>query len=347
MRSIIVGFDAGLSSAIAILSTEGELLKLSTFRGYDRGTIIREILKVGRPILISTDKKETPKAVKDLARTFGCRILRPKRDLSREEKEETVKEYKEKIEDAHQLDALASALFSYRKIRRKIELVENYLREKNLLEYKDDVLFYLFRLKGTNLEQIIKTLLGRGEEEKEQVETIKERKGEEILASLLKEKIELQKQLKKLKDEIAFYKKLKLKFDELLDYKTKFEKLNNYFNLLKDIEKARNMGLYPVLNLEKIENLDEIDAYIGLEGRIIFSNDKEGFGLLNKYGIKCLITEESLEKQVRYPILKIDINELKKIGNVYGIEEKKLDSMLREVLKEELKKWIEEEKEKI
>jgi predicted RNase H-like nuclease (RuvC/YqgF family) len=347
LRSIIVGFDAGLNSAIAILSTEGELLKLSTFRGYNKGAIIREILKVGRPILISTDKKETPKAVKDLARTFGCRILRPKRDLSREEKEEIVKEYKEKIEDTHQLDALASALFSYRKIRRKIELVERYLKEKNLLEYKDDVLFYLFRLKGTNLEQIIKMLLGEDEEEKEQVETVKERSGEEILAELLKERIELQRQLKKLKDEISFYKKLKLKFDELLDYKIRFEKLNHYFNLLKDIEKARSMGLQPVLKLEKIENLEEIDAYIGLEGRIIFSNDKEAFGLLNKYGIKCLMTEEFFEKQMKYPILRIDKNELKEVGNVYGIEEKKLDSMLKDVLKEELKKWIEEEREKI
>ncbi|MFZ8830240.1 MAG: DUF460 domain-containing protein [Candidatus Aenigmatarchaeota archaeon] len=347
MKSIIVGFDAGLNSAIAVLSTEGEILFIGTFRGYNKGEIVKEILKRGRPILIATDKKETPKAVKDLARTFGCRILRPKRDLSREEKEDIVKEYKEKIEDTHQLDALASALFSFRKIRRKIELAERYLKEKNLLEYKDDVLFYLFRLKGTNLEQIIKMLLGGSEQEKEQVETVKERSGEQILAELLKERIELQRQLKKLKDEISFYKKLKLKFDELLDYKTKFEKLNYYFNLLKDIEKARSMRLQPVLNLEKIENLEEIDAYIGLEGRIIFSNDKEAFGLLNKYGIKCLITEEFFEKQMKYPILRIDKNELKKVGNVYGIEEKKLDSMLKDVLKEELKKWIEEEREKI
>jgi predicted RNase H-like nuclease (RuvC/YqgF family) len=344
LKSIIVGFDAGLNSAIAVLSTEGEILFIETFRGYNKGEIIREILKRGRPILIATDKKETPKAVKDLARTFGCRVLRPKRDLNREEKEEIVREYKNKIEDTHQLDALASAFFAYRKIKKKIDLVERYLEERELKEYKDEVLFYLFRLRGINLEQIINKLLGKKEEEKEKLIVPKKKKEGEVLIELLKERIELEKQLKKLREEMISYKKLKLKFDELLEYRDKFERLKYYFDLLKDFEKARTMGLQPVLYLEKIENLEEIDSYIGLEGRIIFSNDVEGFNLLNKYGIKCLLTEVSFEKQTKYPILKIERNELKKVGNVYGIEEKKLDSKMKEVLKEELKKWIEEEK---
>ena len=346
MRSIIVGFDAGLNSAVAILSTEGELLKLSSFRGYNRGLIISEILKFGRPILITTDKKETPKAVKDLARSFGCRILRPKRDLSREEKEEIIMEYKDRIEDEHQLDALASALFAYRKIKRKIELIERYLRERGLLEYKDHVLFYIFKIKGINLEQIIKRLVSKTEEG-QATEIAMEKREDEIVVEVLKERIELQKQLKKLKEEITFYKKLKLKFDELLEYKSKFEKLSYYFDLLKDLEKVRNMRLQPVLYLEKIENLDEINSYIGLEGRVIFSNDIDGYALLNRYSIKCLLTEMTFEKKVKYPVFKINRNELIKVGNVYGIEEKKLDLLMREVMKEELKRWIEEEKEKI
>jgi len=347
LKSIIVGFDAGLNLAIAVLSTEGEILFIETFRGYNKGEIIKEILKRGRPILIATDKKETPKAVKDLARTFGCRVLRPKRDLNKEEKEEIVREYKNRIEDVHQLDALASAFFAYRKIKKKIDLVERYLEERELKEYKDEVLFYLFRLRGINLEQIINKLLGKKEEEKEKLIVPKKKKEGEVLIELLKERIELEKQLEKLREEMISYKKLKLKFDELLEYKNKFERLKYYFDLLKDFEKARTMGLQPVLYLEKIENLEEIDSYIGLEGRIIFSNDAEGFNLLNKYGIKCLLTEVSFEKQTKYPILKIERNELKKVGNVYGIEEKKLDSKMKEVLKEELKKWIEEEKERI
>jgi predicted RNase H-like nuclease (RuvC/YqgF family) len=345
LKSIIVGFDTGLNSAIAVLSTEGEILFIETFRGYNKGEIIKEILKRGRPILIATDKKETPKAVKDLARTFGCRILRPKRDLSREEKEEIVKEYKNKIEDVHQLDALASAFFAYRKIKKKIDLVERYLEERELKEYKDEVLFHLFRLRGINLEQIINKLLGR-KEEKEKLIVAEKKKEGEVLIELLKER-ELEKQLEKLREEMVSYKKLKLKFDEILEYRDKFEKLKYYFDLLKDFEKARSMGLQPVLYLEKIENLEEVDSYIGLEGRIIFSNDTEGFNLLNKYGIKCLLTEVPFEKQTKYPILKIEKNELRRIGSVYGIEEKKLDSKMKEILKEELRKWVEEERERI
>jgi len=346
LKSILVGFDTGLNSAIAVLSTEGEILFIETFRGYNKGEIIKEIFKIGRPILIATDKKETPKAVKDLARTFGCRILRPKRDLSREEKEEIVREYKNKIEDAHQLDALASAFFAYKKIKKKIDLVERYLEERELKEYKDEVLFHLFRLRGVNLEQIINKLLGRKEEKEKLIVREKKKEGE-VLIELLKERIELEKQLEKLREEMASYKKLKLKFDELLEYRDKFEKLRYYFDLLKDFEKARSMGLQPVLYLEKIENLEEVDSYIGLEGRIVFSNDTEGFNLLNKYGIKCLLTEVPFEKQTKYPILKIEKNELRKIGSVYGIEEKKLDSKMKEILKEELRRWVEEERERI
>jgi predicted RNase H-like nuclease (RuvC/YqgF family) len=346
LKSIIVGFDAGLNSAIAVLSTEGEILFIETFRGYNKGEIIKEILKRGRPILIATDKKETPKAVKDLARTFGCRVLRPKRDLSREEKEEIVREYKNKIEDVHQLDALASAFFAYRKIKKKIDLVERYLEERELKEYKDEVLFHLFRLRGINLEQIINKFLGRKEEKEKLIVTEKKKEGE-VLIELLKERIELEKQLEKLREEMASYKKLKLKFDELLEYRDKFEKLKYYFDLLKDFEKARSMGLQPVLYLEKIENLEEVDSYIGLEGRVIFSNDIESFSLLNKYGIKCLLTEVPFEKQTKYPILKIEKSELRRIGSVYCIEENKLDSKMKEILKEELRKWVEEERERI
>ena len=347
MKSVIVGFDTGLNSAISILSTNGELLYLSTFRGYNKGVIIKEILKIGRPILVCTDRKETPKAVKDLARTFGCRIFRPKRDLSREEKEEIVKEYKERIEDVHQLDALASALFAYKKIKKKIELVEKYLLERGLIEYKDEVLHFLFKLRGVNLEQIINKILCKREELREKVERMVEKKEDEVVASLLKERIELEKELKKLNEELTFYRKIKLKFDELLEYKAKFEKMKYYFDLLKDIEKVRSMKLQPVLYLEKIENLDDIDNYIGLEERIIFSNDVDGFDLLNKYGIKCLLTEASVEKKMKYPMLRVDRDELLKVGNVYGIEEKKLELKIGEILKEELRKWVEEERGRI
>jgi len=347
LRSIIVGFDAGLNSALAILSINGELLHLSTFRGYDKGVIIRQILKNGRPILIASDKKETPKAVKELARTFGCRILRPRRDLSREEKEEIVKECKDKIEDDHQLDALASALFAYRRIKKKIELVERYLRERGLDEYRDSVIYYLFKLKGLNLEQLINRLVGEKKETKEEKAAVEEKKREESMVEFLRERIELERQLKEMREEVSSYRKLKLKFDELLEYKSKFEKLKHYFEILRDLEKVRSMGLQPIIYMEKIENLEEVDSYIGLEGRIIFSNDVEGFSMLNNYGIKCLLTEVPFEKQPKYPVVKIDRGELVKVGNVYGIDEKKLDLRMKEALKEALKKWVEEERERI
>lgn len=346
MKSIIIGLDTGLNSGLAILSIKGEILLLNTFRGHNKSIIIREILKVGRPILIATDRKDTPKAVKELASSFGCRIFRPKRDLSREEKEEIIKNYKEIVKDDHQLDSLASALFAFRKIKRKIEVIEKYLKEKNLADYIDETIYQLFRSRGINLEQIIRRLLA-DEEKKEREDKLEKIGREDTLIEFLKERIELERELKKLREELRFYKKLKLRFDEVIWYKNNFDKLNKYFEILKDLEKVTRFDLLPVLPLEKIENLEEVNNFIGLEGRIIFSNDDENFLLLNKYKIKCLLTESQKEYNTEYPILKIDKKEFKVFGNVYGIEKRKFELMMRDFIREGLKKWVEEERRRI
>jgi len=347
LKSVIVGLDAGLNSALAILSLSGDLLFLETFRGYNRGEIIRKIIKFGRPILISTDKRETPKAAKEIASSFGCRILRPRRDLSREEKEEVTRDYKDLIKDSHQLDALSSAIFAYRKVKKKIEAVERYLMRRGLISYLDEVVYYLFKLRGVNIEQVIEKFVSGEREIKKEESALKFEKKEDIFVEFLEERLRLEKELDRFREELSSYKKMKLRFDELLELKRDFSKLKHYFNLLKDMEKAWNLGLIPVLPLEKIENLDELENYIGLEGRIIFSNDVDGFNSLGKYSVKCVLTEFSPKSEAKFPVLKIRRDELREVGSVYGIEEKKINNKLLEAMKEELKKWVEEERGKI
>ncbi|MGC9058967.1 MAG: DUF460 domain-containing protein [Candidatus Aenigmatarchaeota archaeon] len=343
MRSVIVGFDSGLTSALAILTINGNLIFLKSFRSVDKGILINEILKRGRPILLATDKKETPKGVKELASSLGCKILRPKRDLTREEKEELIKENGFEVEDDHQLDALASALFAFKKVRRKILIIENYLRKRNSLELLDEVVYHLFRSRGINVDSILKKL----SEEKEAEEVKIERKEEKAFLSFLEEKLNIQKELQKISNELAFYKKIKMKFDELIEYKEKYEKLKKYFDILKEMEEIRAKKLLPVLIIEKIENLKEIDEHLGLKDRIVFSNDESGFKFLNEYEIKCLLTEVKPQVKTKFPIIKIEKDRLVKFNHCYGIEEKVFDEKMKEILKEELKKWVEEERSRL
>jgi len=343
LRSVIVGFDSGLTSALAILTINGNLIFLKSFRSVDKGILINEILKRGRPILLATDKKETPKGVKELASSLGCKILRPKRDLTREEKEELIKENGFEVEDDHQLDALASALFAFKKVRRKILIIENYLRKRNSLELLDEVVYHLFRSRGINVDSILKKL----SEEKEAEEVKIERKEEKAFLSFLEEKLNIQKELQKISNELAFYKKIKMKFDELIEYKEKYEKLKKYFDILKEMEEIRAKKLLPVLIIEKIENLKEIDEHLGLKDRIVFSNDESGFKLLNEYEIKCLLTEVKPQVKTKFPIIKIEKDRLVKFNHCYGIEEKVFDEKMKEILKEELKKWVEEERSRL
>lgn len=345
MRSIIVGFDSGLTSGIAILSLQGNVIFLKSFRSADKGVLINEILKKGRPILIATDKRETPKGVKELAASLGCKVFRPKRDLSREEKEEIVKESEVEVEDDHQLDALAAALFAFKKLKRRLLIIESYLRKRNSLDRFDDVVYYIFKSRGVNVDIILERLSEKVEIKRE--EDKKEKKEEKNFLDLIEENLFLKKEIKKISEELNFYKKLKLKFDELLEYKEKYEKIRKYLEILKEMEMIRSKKLIPIISLEKIENLAEINEYLELKGKILFSNDEAGFKLLNEYEISCLLTEIKTQVRTKFPIIRINKENLLKFNFCYAMEEKVLDEKMKEVLKEELKKWVEEEREKI
>lgn len=145
VRSLIVGFDPGTTAGLAIISVDGEVLDLLSKKNLTKKQIIRRVLNFGRPILIATDRRFAPKAVKSLASSFELRVFRPTKDLDFKEKAKLIKIFGVKPESSHQIDALAAAAKAWKCYRNKFHKIKATLKRVEREKDYDDVLFMLFK----------------------------------------------------------------------------------------------------------------------------------------------------------------------------------------------------------
>ena len=121
-RGIIVGFDPGLTVGIAILDLNGNLISLVSCKEIRRSEIISHIIKYGNTVLVATDVYPIPKTVKKLATILNSKIWSPYKCMSIESKIDIVDSYLqydnnkslEISKNAHERDALAAAVKTYR-----------------------------------------------------------------------------------------------------------------------------------------------------------------------------------------------------------------------------------------
>jgi uncharacterized protein len=133
-KLIIVGFDPGITVGIAILDMDGKLISLKSFKEISKAEIIKHIISYGKTLLVSTDVYPPPKSVKKLATLLNAKIYSPYRVMSVNSKIELVENYlKEKFtiideenypENAHERDALAAAVKTYKNYQNKIKQIE-------------------------------------------------------------------------------------------------------------------------------------------------------------------------------------------------------------------------------
>jgi len=133
-RGIIVGFDPGLTVGIAILDLKGNLISLASFKEIRRSEIISHIINYGKTILVATDVYPAPKTVRKLATTLNSKIWSPYRSMSVDSKIDIVDSYLQDNEkerniyelpqNAHERDALAAAVKTYRDHVNKFRQIE-------------------------------------------------------------------------------------------------------------------------------------------------------------------------------------------------------------------------------
>ncbi|MFZ3382881.1 MAG: DUF460 domain-containing protein [Candidatus Methanoperedens sp.] len=119
---IIVGIDPGTTTAIAVLTLDGELRKVHSSRTISIPEVIEMIAQEGRPLVIASDVFPTPNAVEKIRRAFNAVSSSPFEVLSAEDKIGFATPYG--YSNNHERDAIAAAVSFFRKNKNKFEQIK-------------------------------------------------------------------------------------------------------------------------------------------------------------------------------------------------------------------------------
>jgi len=123
--------------------------------------LIKYILKFGKPVIIATDVNPLPKTIEKLASAVGSNVFFPKTSLTYKEKKKIIDDYKHRIKDSHQKDALAAALRAFKNYHSTFlkigEIVERFKR-KDLF---DEAVKTVLKKKTENIIDVVRDLIGR------------------------------------------------------------------------------------------------------------------------------------------------------------------------------------------
>ncbi len=118
---VLVGIDPGTTTAVAIVSIDGEVLDVLSTRTADTADVIEWIVERGRPFLVAADVTPMPNTVEKFRRSFDAAGWVPETDLPVDEKQHRTRN--EGYDDDHERDAIAAALFARDDHERQFERV--------------------------------------------------------------------------------------------------------------------------------------------------------------------------------------------------------------------------------
>jgi predicted RNase H-like nuclease (RuvC/YqgF family) len=166
-KGIIVGFDPGLTVGIAILDLKGNLISLKSSKEIRKSEIISHIIGYGRTVLVATDVYPAPKTVRKLASSLNSKIWSPYRSMSVESKIDIVDSYlqsnnKDKTsfelpQNAHERDALAAAVKTYRDHINKFRQIKKRAEKAKLTESEVDTIKAMV-INGTSISNAIERI---------------------------------------------------------------------------------------------------------------------------------------------------------------------------------------------
>jgi len=108
---VVVGVDPGTTTAVAILSLDGEVLDVLSTRTADTAEVTEWIVEHGRPVVVAADVTPMPETVEKLRRSFDAAGWTPDRDLPVDVKQHRTRE--EAYDNDHERDAMAAAFGAY------------------------------------------------------------------------------------------------------------------------------------------------------------------------------------------------------------------------------------------
>ncbi len=158
LKSIIVGIDVGITTGVAILSLNGEIISLFNKRYKSKNELIKEIIKYGKPLIIASDVNPVPKAIEKIAKNLGSKLFFPEKSLTNLEKEKIIKEFKDMIKSSHEKDALAASLKAFKKYHSLFIKISEISKKENAEELFDEIVRIVIQKKSESIADVIKRI---------------------------------------------------------------------------------------------------------------------------------------------------------------------------------------------
>lgn len=117
-KALIVGIDPGNTSAVAALNLDGEIELLESRREFPQEHIIEEIIQIGKPVVIASDREQLPSSVEKIAQSLGSEKFSPEEDLGSQKKKQLGEG-----DNSHEIDASASAKHAFNMLSRNIRKI--------------------------------------------------------------------------------------------------------------------------------------------------------------------------------------------------------------------------------
>ena len=242
-RFTIVGIDPGTTVGIAILSLDGDLLYLKSFRGIAPDEVVKLIAEYGKPAVIASDVTPMPVSVEKIRRSFNAVPASPGIEVSAEEKIALGKAFG--YSNDHERDALTAALLTYKSYKNIFTRIEKKAQVDADLEL---LKFYVIR--GDSIEDAIEKIRAPGALVNTRVQKIPENPGERVVdESLLKMREVIQRQREQIQNLQIYLEELK---KELVIKDKKTSKLESKLNGFK------REAYSEVRKLKEIKTRDEI-----------------------------------------------------------------------------------------
>ena len=145
---VIVGIDPGTTVGLSVLDLNGNLLHTASVRAQSPAEVIAEITRLGKPVVVATDKAEMPAGVEKIRRAFAAVPWTPKKDILIKEKYAAAEGYT--FADDHQRDSLAAAVLAFRSFQPKFENLKKRLPAGTDIDFVRAGI-----IRGKTLEQIL------------------------------------------------------------------------------------------------------------------------------------------------------------------------------------------------
>jgi len=133
-RRIILGIDPGVSTGLAALDLDGNILFAKSEREISLNRIVDEVARYGKVILVATDVTPAPDLARKVASTLKAAMFIPRKSMEVPEKRELIGRYNQTsaidVADSHARDALASGIKALHKFKNRFQKLETELADE-------------------------------------------------------------------------------------------------------------------------------------------------------------------------------------------------------------------------